>query len=82
MPSDAFATIQVRAADGARFVLKFGAGATVADLRDRIDAEVASIEPYEIRAAPPPRLSTTPPRSKPAARADGRRRAAAQACVT
>jgi hypothetical protein len=55
VPSDAFATIQVRAFNGARFVLKFGAGATVADLRDRIDAEAASTEPYEIRTAFPPR---------------------------
>ena len=55
VPSDAFATIQVRAFTGARFVLKFMKGATVADLRSKIDAEVASIEPYELRTAFPPR---------------------------
>ena len=55
VPSDAFATIQVRAFTGARFVLKFGPNATVADLRSKIDAEVASSEPYEIRTAFPPR---------------------------
>jgi hypothetical protein len=52
---DAFATIQVRAFTGARFVLKFGPNATVADLRSKIDAEVASTEPYELRTAFPPR---------------------------
>ena len=36
-------------------MLKFGAGATVADLRYKIDAEAASTEPYEIRTAFPPR---------------------------
>ena len=55
VPSDAFATIQVRAFTGARFVLKFMKGATVADLRSKIDAEVASAEPYELRTAFPPR---------------------------
>ena len=55
VPSDAFATIQVRAFTGARFVLKFGPNATVADLRSKIDAEVASTEPYELRTAFPPR---------------------------
>ena len=55
VPSDAFATIQVRAFTGARFVLKFGPNATVADLRSKIDAEVASAEPYELRTAFPPR---------------------------
>ena len=34
-------------------MLKFGAGATVADLRYRIDAEAASTGPYEIRAGLP-----------------------------
>ena len=55
VPSDAFATIQVRAFTGARFVLKFMRGATVADLRSKIDAEVASAVPYELRTAFPPR---------------------------
>ena len=55
VPSDAFATIQVRAFTGARFVLKFMKGATVADLRCKIDTEVASAEPYELRTAFPPR---------------------------
>lgn len=51
---DAFATLQVRAADGARFVLRFDRGATVADLRAAIDAEVGWTE-YEIRTAFPRR---------------------------
>ena len=68
VPSDAFATIQVRAFNGARFVLKFGAGATVADLRYKIDAEVASRSPT--RSARPSRrgaTGTTRRRSRPRA---------------
>ena len=66
VPSDAFATIQVRAFNGARFVLKFGAGATVADLRYKIDAEAASTGPARsARRSRRGATGTTARRSRP-----------------